>query len=134
VPWEHCDRSISDDEPQCPVCGANKAQWTVGFDRTRLFQLSGKDDPDQAGSLEEASDSGSPFCEDCQAQDNPPQEEPAEEEEEEQQQDQQQPPPSEPEPDPVTEEEQAETLSDAADSGSPFCEQCQAQDNPGEAA
>lgn len=38
MPWEHCGRSVLDDEP-CPECGAMKTAWTVDFQVTREFKV-----------------------------------------------------------------------------------------------
>ena len=39
MPWTHCDAELNDTEASCPVCGTTKAEWTVGFDSTRTFQV-----------------------------------------------------------------------------------------------
>jgi hypothetical protein len=117
VPWNHCGTSIKDDVRSCPECGAPKQAWTTKLDKTRTFQIGGDYDPAQAETLEDAQESGSPFCEDCQAADNPA-DDPDEEEEET---------------DPDT-DAQAQALEDAAESGSPFCEDCQKADNEDEEA
>lgn len=38
MPWEHCGRSVLDDEA-CPECGASKTAWTVDFQVTREFRV-----------------------------------------------------------------------------------------------
>ena len=81
MPWNHCGTSIKDDVRSCPECGAPKQAWTTKLDKTRTFQIGGDYDPAQAETLEDAQESGSPFCEDCQAADNPA-DDPDEEEEE----------------------------------------------------
>lgn len=37
MPWEHCGRELTDDEP-C-ACGLTKEQWTVEFNVTRSFRV-----------------------------------------------------------------------------------------------
>ena len=117
MPWEHCGKTVMDDEA-CPTCGLRKGAWTVRQDATRTFVISGprEGEEEQAETLDDAAEAGAPFCEDCQDQDNEQDEDSSEEEEEE------------PESDP-DEEAQIDTLEGAADSGAPFCQECQKQEN-----
>lgn len=38
MPWEHCGKTIADDE-KCPDCQITKKQWTLEWNVTREFQL-----------------------------------------------------------------------------------------------
>ncbi|MGE0706725.1 MAG: hypothetical protein AB7N76_05065 [Planctomycetota bacterium] len=41
MPWPHCGNEINDDHP-CPSCGLRKQEWTITFDATRKFKVSGR--------------------------------------------------------------------------------------------
>jgi hypothetical protein len=66
MPWEHCGRTINDDQP-CPSCGVEKPIHTIQFDQTRLFQIGLKkwkgDAEAQAATLVAAQERAAPFCE-----------------------------------------------------------------------
>ena len=67
MPWNHCGKGIADDQ-RCPACGMSKPAWTMKHDQTRTFMLSGEYDGDaaaQTDTLQRASDSGAPFCQEC---------------------------------------------------------------------
>lgn len=69
MPWQHCGARVLDDQ-RCPTCGVSKGAWTLKFDATRLFVLSGpwEGDPEaQAAALTAAAHVGAPFCEKCEA-------------------------------------------------------------------
>jgi hypothetical protein len=124
VPWEHCGQSLTDDMSVCPKCSAQKGKWTTKLGHTRLFTIAGNEwEPGQAETLRTAQDSGAPFCEECQAAENQEQEdeEPEDPPEEDEDDDEDE--------DAADHEAQAETLKQAGDSGSPFCEECQKAEN-----
>lgn len=128
MPWIHCGDTLTDDVRVCPTCGGSKAVWTTRLDRTRTFTLGTEWDGDASAQAEALKDAEGPFCEECQkaANDGDDSDDSDADEEEDPGADEDDADADADEPDA---EAQAETLADAADSGAPFCEECQAKAN-----
>ncbi|RMG17057.1 MAG: hypothetical protein D6731_04785 [Planctomycetota bacterium] len=97
MPWQHCGRTMMDDEV-CRTCGISKPKWTLKLDRTRLFALGKRHEGDellQAEALREAAKNGAPFCEKCEEYER------------------------------ARQAEQAKALEQASRDGTPFCEDCE---------
>ncbi|MGE4146332.1 MAG: hypothetical protein AB7N76_37255, partial [Planctomycetota bacterium] len=39
MPWTCCEQELPDASPVCPSCGETKTNWTVRFEKTRMFQI-----------------------------------------------------------------------------------------------